>query len=552
MNSTNTGIELGKPKQSEFETLFEEFLETYPDTEGGRHHIAWYERTRERGRKNYEKIVAAADRGEDITDQVLLKLLPYDNTASNREKGAWIPLAPAIQGNLRGWYEKMGWIDPEDWPRVAEAILRFIQRCDESPGDLRAACEWFDGLTYISGFQTGMLTPILNALHPDKFLLINSKSRKTINHFADTSYGQKLVEYPETNATGLALIHALAPMMHSFNCPDLRDQDLFDMFCHWLVAEKDYDFRSTSESGKPDIEPKTRQHETRQGIAEIKGTKYQSSYTLEQCAADTYLDVTDLRRWTRAIERKKQAILYGPPGTGKTYLAEHLAKHLIGGGDGFSEVVQLHPAYTYEDFIQGLRPVSNEEGHLHFKRVPGRFLDFCQKADARDGLCVLIIDEINRANLSRVFGELMYLLEYRDRSVPLAGGGEFSIPENVRIIGTMNTADRSIALVDHALRRRFAFLALYPDFDVLRRYHENRATGFDVEPLITVLKQVNRQIDDKHYEVGITFFLDEDLAKHIADVWQMEIEPYLDEYFFDQPGKVEQFRWNEIKPQVSP
>src|SRR5690606_11871441 len=130
------------------------------------------------------------------------------------------------------------------------------------------------------------------------------------------------------------------------------------------------------------------------------------------------------------------------------------------------------PSYAYEDFMQGIRPQS-KDGRLEYPLVPGRFLDFCERARSRDGRCVLVIDEINRADLSRVFGELMYLLEYRDREVPLSGGQRFSIPSNVRIIGTMNTADRSIALVDYALRRRFAFLRLSPNFHVLRRYHAN-------------------------------------------------------------------------------
>ncbi|WP_090396440.1 AAA family ATPase [Natribacillus halophilus] len=109
---------------------------------------------------------------------------------------------------------------------------------------------------------------------------------------------------------------------------------------------------------------------------------------------------------------------------------------------------------------------------LDYPLQEGRFLEFCQRARRKQGECVLIIDEINRANLSRVFGELMYLLEYRDQEVPLAGGGILSIPNNVRIIGTMNTADRSIALMDHALRRRFAFLPLRPNYEILRRVRE--------------------------------------------------------------------------------
>lgn len=269
-------------------------------------------------------------------------------------------------------------------------------------------------------------------------------------------------------------------------------------------------------------------------------------YTIQECAQETGFDSDTLESWVRAIERKGQAILYGPPGTGKTFLAEHLARHLIGGGDGFSQLVQLHPAYAYEDFVVGIRPRSRPEGGLDYPLVPGRFVQFCDEARDRGGRCVLILDEINRANLARVFGELMYLLEYRNASVPLAGGGRFSIPENVRIIGTMNTADRSIALVDHALRRRFAFLALRPRHDVLRRYHERNSTGFPVDRLITVLSRLNAEINDPHYEIGISYFLRADLAMQIEDVWKMEIEPYLEEYFFDRVEKVDAFRWNTI------
>lgn len=218
-------------------------------------------------------------------------------------------------------------------------------------------------------------------------------------------------------------------------------------------------------------------------------------------------------------------------------------------GDGFWELVQFHPAYAYEDFVQGIRPLTHDDGSLSYEMVAGRFLHFCAEAGGRRDICVLIIDEINRANLASVLGELMYLLEYRDAEIPLAGGRAFRIPGNVRIIGTMNTADRSIALVDHALRRRFAFISLQPDYDVLRHYHSR--TGFDAEGLIAVLKRLNNQIGDPHYEVGITFFLHPNLAEQLEDVWRMEIEPYLEEYFFDQPDQVEAFRWERVQKQIT-
>lgn len=253
--------------------------------------------------------------------------------------------------------------------------------------------------------------------------------------------------------------------------------------------------------------------------------------------------------WERDIERKGQVIFYGPPGTGKTYIAEKFALGLIEGGDGFTESLQFHPSYAYEDFVEGIRPEVDDEGRLTYPLVPGRFLEFCERASARTDRCVLVIDEINRADLSRVFGELMYLLEYRNKEIPLANGKMFHIPDNVRIVGTMNTADRSIALVDHALRRRFAFIALYPDYDILRKYHEG--TDFPVEELVTILKSLNQKIGDKNYHIGITYFLRENIGDEMRGIWVTEIEPYLEEYFFNQLDVIEEFRWDIVKGRLS-
>ena len=271
-------------------------------------------------------------------------------------------------------------------------------------------------------------------------------------------------------------------------------------------------------------------------------------YDLKSCTAETGYDETDLTRWVRAIERKGQAVFYGPPGTGKTYLAERLARHLIGGGDGFTELVQFHPAYAYEDFMQGIRPLMGDDGSLRYEMINGRFYTFCQAARQRSDTCVLIIDEINRANVAGVFGELMYLLEYRDKAISLSGGGNFSIPSNVRILATMNTADRSIALVDHALRRRFAFIHLPPNYDLLRHYHQN--TDYDPTPLIRLLDRLNKQINDPHYQLGTSFFMLPNLADQLEDIWRMEVEPYLEEYFFDQTNQIEAFRWQKIKKEI--
>ena len=213
---------------------------------------------------------------------------------------------------------------------------------------------------------------------------------------------------------------------------------------------------------------------------------------------------------------------------------------------GASSVVQFHPAYSYEDFIQGLRPKAVEGGGIEYPMIAGRFLECCKEAERTSDPYVLVIDEINRANLARVFGELMYLLEYRDENIPLAGGSTLKVPANLYIIGTMNTADRSIALVDHALRRRFAFIELEPNYDYLAQFHEESDFGPKAEHLVSLLKEINEAIGDKHYALGTSFFLATALEHSLEDIWLMEIEPYLEEFFFDKPDTVTRFRWEAV------
>ncbi len=525
-------------KKAEFVRVFKEFVTSYPYTPTGLRHTATYNEQRQQGKRNFEAISYAFQSAEDVTEAVLLQLLPYEKSANNLPQKAWIHHSPALREDIKEWSEGAKLTKMENWQKVAQAILNFVSRCHKEPTQLSAACNEFSELAY--SIDTGMLSPILNALRPDNFLLITSQSRPVINYFANTCYSEKLTDYPAINITGHKLIEELAQDMQHPGVPALRNDDLFDMFSHWLIEIKKYDFVVQYAPPVNDVVELT---------CDVEEMKLQPEYTLAQCAEDTGVEEETLKFWLQALERKQQAIFYGPPGTGKTYIAKKLAKYLIGGGDGFMELVQFHPAYAYEDFVQGIRP-QRKNGELDYPLVDGRFLEFCHKARNRQNVCVLIIDESNRANVARVFGELMYLLEYRDEKIPLAAGEVFSIPENVRIIGTMNTADRSIALVDHALRRRFAFIAIYPNYDILRRYHS--VTGFPVEKLIQTLKNLNQQIGDPHYEVGISFFLRKDITEQIESIWRLEIEPYLEEYFFDQPSKVNQFRWDKVKQQVFP
>lgn len=274
--------------------------------------------------------------------------------------------------------------------------------------------------------------------------------------------------------------------------------------------------------------------------------KVASTYTIDDFIKETGFGKEEIESWVKLLLRKKQVIFQGPPGTGKTFIALRLAKILISGTTGLTDIVQFHPDYSYEDFIQGYFPEQNK-GVFQFRLKSGRFVEFCNKAanHTNEAPCVLIVDEINRANLARVFGELMYLLEHRAEKIPLAAGGQpFAIPTNVYLIGTMNTADRSIALVDHALRRRFCFVRVKPQYDILTTYLKNNNLPSD--SLIDVLRQINEAIEDPNYELGISFFMNDNshLKELLPSIWKSEIEPYLEEFFYDQPSKVQSFRWD--------
>lgn len=186
-------------------------------------HLNAYEEGRNQGRLNFDSVVEARERGENVTALVLLKLLPHTDTAGNRERGAWVHIAPAIQGAVKKWFENKGWTRPEDWPTIADAILNFLQWCNEGPELLAEACAEFTQLPYSKGFQTGMLTPVLNALRPKDYLLVNFKSRQTINYFSGEAYNLNLTAYPEINLAGQRLVEEFAEEMDQPGAPTLSD-----------------------------------------------------------------------------------------------------------------------------------------------------------------------------------------------------------------------------------------------------------------------------------------------------------------------------------------
>jgi MoxR-like ATPase len=255
----------------------------------------------------------------------------------------------------------------------------------------------------------------------------------------------------------------------------------------------------------------------------------------------------------RQLTRRKNVILQGPPGVGKTFIAETLAYALMGEmNKSRIQMVQFHQSYGYEEFIQGLRPTTKGTYELR----AGIFQAFCERARSDDRPWVFIIDEINRGNLSKIFGELLMLIEADKRSakyaVPLAyssNGESFSVPPNVYILGLMNTADRSLAMVDYALRRRFAFFDLKPQFESQKflQHLEQRAVRDIATGVVQAIVDLNRQITKDETDLGAGFCIGhsyfcppadlDDPREWIESVLEYEIRPLLEEYWMEQPER---------------
>ncbi|MGH4013822.1 MAG: McrB family protein [Pseudonocardiaceae bacterium] len=256
-------------------------------------------------------------------------------------------------------------------------------------------------------------------------------------------------------------------------------------------------------------------------------------------AASLHTDIAWLQRVIDLLTDRQQIVFYGPPGTGKTFIARALAAHLTE-ADAV-RLVQFHPSYSYEDFFEGYRPVAGNDGAVGFALHPGPMRALASDAQADPVRpYILIIDEINRANLAKVFGELYFLLEYRRDPIRLqySPGESFTLPDNVFLIGTMNTADRSIASLDAAMRRRFAFVELHPDEppvrDLLPRWLA--AHGKDGDDRGALLAALNAEIgtENRDFKIGPSYLMTPDVERAGGQerIWEHSILPLLEEHYY--------------------
>lgn len=276
------------------------------------------------------------------------------------------------------------------------------------------------------------------------------------------------------------------------------------------------------------------------------------AYTKSDFLDEVYMTEKRYESLVAVLRNKKNIILQGAPGVGKTFAARRLAWSMMGEkDDGRIEFVQFHQNYSYEDFMMGYKPV--EDG---FELKYGIFYRFCQKAaNQPDKEFFFIIDEINRGNMSKIFGELLMLIEkdYRGTKATLAYNGlSFSVPKNLYIIGMMNTADRSLAMIDYALRRRFSFFEVEPGFDSEGFIqYQNSLNNETLNELVSKVKDLNREISldkslGKGFCIGHSYFCGRDVCTEewLHSIVDYDILPMLSEYWFDDVGKLQ--RWENI------
>ena len=504
---------------------------------------------------NWEEFIRRAseylDSGKLETQEIKYKTvigrkLAAARTAVLNESDGWGDLVKrGIAGNLIVGFNQMkfrDWIDasPDDALNALQAI--WVQDSLSVHERIRA---YYDLRPHpdIGGTGTRMnvASVLLMALDVQRYVPFR---RRVFNRAYDlTGYGR-----PDSSADEVALYeHALGFLDSFINEASERRLKLRHRLDAQSVVWGVYQNGVVGPGGNGKPTPDNGKHAKPEPWSPAK---------VEELAKKLLWQPAYLQKIIDGLQDKRQAIFQGPPGTGKTYVAKRIAEHCRAHGGGF-KIVQFHPSYSYEDFVEGFRPTLTAGGQAGFKLTPGPLRLIAEEAAANpDATFILVIDEINRGNVAKILGELYFLLEYRGDKVNLQYSNElFSLPENLWFIGTMNTTDRSIALVDAALRRRFYFFGFFPDEPpvkgLLRRWLER--TNSRLRWVADLVDRANGKLGDRHMGIGPSHFMKEPGSldeKRIQFIWEQAVMPYIEEQCFGDEERLKQFAYEELKSKL--
>lgn len=412
-----------------------------------------------------------------------------------------------------------------------ETVLQFIENKNDYTRENFK--KYFDMVMKKKGIHNSKLTSALYWISPKNFVSIDNLN---VNFILESEYipGEikGIFKKRSVKISGESYLYVVNQLQKYLqHTSDMHDFIDFS-YKAWEYSKHKVESNVTEERGET--------------IYSVDSKTTCQSYTKEDFLKEVFINETDYQRLVQLITIKKNVILQGPPGVGKTYAAKRLAFSMMGELDeNRVKMIQFHQSYSYEDFIMGYRPTANG-----FELREGSFYKFCKQAEAdSEHDYFFIIDEINRGNLSKIFGELFMLIENDKRGTQLEllySDKLFSVPKNVYIIGMMNTADRSLAILDYALRRRFAFFEMTPSFEMegFKRYQsEFSSSKFDA--LIECIRMLNKEITNDEslgagFNIGHSYFCNLSHVNEtiLSNIIEYEIIPLLNEYWFDEPENV--------------
>jgi len=585
--------------------LFSEYVDCAAPAGAYRDRLDAWAAARATAHRCWESLLEADRFAQNLDEAALWKLLPYENGPEAQHHGAFVhPLAPAVSGDVRAMLQGPGRVRHEQWPDLGRGLFELVRRCTEHASELWQAVEAFLALPGAQFFTCDLVSPVLHALRPSEFVLLDARARAVLNHVTGSSFVGSLRDYPAAHLAARRLLADLRPVLLESALCDRRPEDVFEGFCHWFVhvrmaqsvpeasnspSDRPCEALETAagapdwpESPSPALDGGSTQEPPPPAAAHDVAPEPQSEpvvavqpspaeaptppqplepMTPVQASMPTVpafeMDAADDEA-TRVAPSVVLAPCRAPAMTllDRARAALQRRGQLVLAGPPGSGKSHLARRLAEDLVAQGDGVLEHLVFHGNWRyadfvqlvrpdgtRHAGRFQAFCRQAAARRGPSVLLIDDAEHAELADVFGEALALLDARGREVTLAGGGTLLVPHNARLILTLDGGGRNGRAALAQLLRACAVLRVHGDEDELRRRHPE--AGF-VESLLDLRRAIGAEIGDPERSLPLAFFLRAKLPGELPDVWRTEVEPFLVEELAGEPSRAAAYRWEAV------